>query len=178
METDGAEERGLLGTEKDEEIKERPYIHGPRDNEAKTVERLQKKIESLTKVIERQKKRSLKGKRNLKIRVSKKRRQVKDEKDYFPAEERKRETINEMIERWIKAEEKRHEKETRGIEKENDSSTDSKIEKDGTIDCGNEDQQTSKRRAIYTVKFPGAKPVRIEELGVSVDEKESRRDMD
>jgi len=27
METDGAEERGLLGTEKDEEIKERPYIH-------------------------------------------------------------------------------------------------------------------------------------------------------
>ena len=59
---------------------------------------------------------------------------MKDEKDYFPAEERKRETINEMIERWIKAEEKRHEKETRGIEKENDSSTDSKIEKDGTID--------------------------------------------
>ena len=103
---------------------------------------------------------------------------MKDEKDYFPAEERKRETINEMIERWIKAEEKRHEKETRGIEKENDSSTDSKIEKDGTIDCGNEDQQTSKRRAIYTVKFPGAKPVRIKELGVSVDEKESRRDMD
>ena len=42
---------------------------------------------------------------------------MKDEKHYFPAEERKRETINEMIERWMKAKEKRHEKETRGIKK-------------------------------------------------------------
>ena len=40
METDSSEERGLLGTEKDEEIKERPYIHGPSDNEEETVERL------------------------------------------------------------------------------------------------------------------------------------------
>ena len=56
LETDGAEERGLLGTEKYEEIKERPYIHGPSDNEVETVERLKKKIKSLTKIIEGQKK--------------------------------------------------------------------------------------------------------------------------
>ena len=56
LETDGAEERGLLGTEKYEEIKERRYIHGPSDNEEETVERLKKKIKSLTKIIEGQKK--------------------------------------------------------------------------------------------------------------------------
>ena len=35
------------------------------------------------------------------------------------------------------------------------------IEKDGAMDYGREHQQTSQRRAIYTVKFPGAKPVKI-----------------
>ena len=45
--------------------------------------------------------------------------------------------------------------------KENVSSTNSVIEKDGAMDYGREHQQTSQRRAIYTVKFPGAKPVKI-----------------
>ena len=64
------------------------------------------------------------------------------------------------------------------VEKGNEASTKSKMEKEGTGDSENEGQQTNKRRTIYTVKFPGAKPVRVKETGVSVNQMESLRDME
>ena len=57
------------------------------------MEELKGEIRSLTKIIEEQKRRSLKGKRNLCIRVTNKRRHVRDEG--------RRETAEKTVERWV-----------------------------------------------------------------------------
>ena len=60
----------------------------------------------------------MKGRRNLKIRVTDKGREVKNEKDDFPAEKRKKETMDEMMIRWAKADEELHNSMTQGVNSE------------------------------------------------------------
>ena len=57
-----------------------------------------------------------------------------------------------------------------------ETSTESEMGKEGTKNSENEGQQVNKRRAIYTVKFPGAKPVRVEETGVDASRGKSLGD--
>ena len=96
-------EKKLLGTE-EEEVKERKYIHRP-DQEEETVEALKEKIRELNKTIEKQKRRRLNGKRNLWVRVTNKKRYVKDEG--------RRETGREKAKRRVEEDKERRTREKR-----------------------------------------------------------------
>ena len=104
MEIGAEEERKLLGIEGEEVLKERKYIHAP-DPEEETVEALKGEIRSLNRIIERQKRRRLNGKRNLWVRVTNKKRYVKDEG--------RRETGGEKAKRRVEEDKERRTREKR-----------------------------------------------------------------
>ena len=109
----GNKERKEVSSTRDDEAKnkigglrERPYIHCQKD--ADTIRRLQGEVDRLKGEIRQQRRRRMRGKRNLIIEVTNRGRKIKEIKDDLTAERWRTETTDEMCLRGEKQRERRN----------------------------------------------------------------------